>query len=254
MKDLYSFHRNEEDLAEYYKLAQKAYFKIFERCGLLDKTFLTFASGGAFAKYSHEFQTLAKGGEDIIYVCEDCNVAINKEIVSEQKSCPNCENKNLKEEKAIEVGNIFKLGNRFSRDFGFQYDDEQGKKKDVIMGCYGIGPSRVMGTIVEVHNDQKGILWPEEVAPFKVHLINLSKDKTADKVYEDLQTEGIEVLYDDRDIGAGEKFADADLIGCPYRVVVSQKTLEKNCVEVKKRNSEKAELVKTAELVKLCNL
>lgn len=264
MKDLYSFHTSEEDLNEYYKIAQKAYFKIFERCGLLDLTYLTFASGGAFSKYSHEFQTLAENGEDLIYICEDCNIAVNKEIIEEQKTCPNCGNKKLKEEKAIEVGNIFKLGNRFSKDFGFQFKDRDGINKDVIMGCYGMGPSRLMGTIVEVYHDEKGIIWPEEIAPFKIHLIKLSGKgeaqnfasvkNAAEQIYNDLQSRDIDVLYDDReDAGAGEKFADADLIGCPYRVVVSEKTLSKGCMEIKRRDSEKAELVKIEDIVILLN-
>ncbi len=264
MKDLYSFHANEEDLNEYYKVAQKAYFKVFERCGLLDKTYLTFASGGAFSKYSHEFQTVTPAGEDTIYVCDDCNIAINKEIIDEQETCPACNGKKFREERAIEVGNIFKLGVRFSSAFGLQYADKGGQKHDVVMGCYGLGPARMMGTIVEVFHDKKGIIWPEEIAPFRVHLIrlvgkvvethsNVSLRNAADKIYVDLQAKGIEVLYDDRDIGAGEKFADADLIGCPYRIVVSEKTLEKKCVEVKRRNGEKAELVKIDEIVKLLN-
>ncbi len=256
MKDLYSFHTSEEDLNEYYKLAQKAYFKIFERCGLLDLTYLTLASGGAFSKYSHEFQTLAKNGEDLIHICENCNIAINKEIIEEQKVCPTCDNKKLVEEKAIEVGNIFKLGNKFSKDFGFRYTDEDGEKKDVVMGCYGIGPSRIMGTIVEIHNDKNGIIWPDEIAPFKVHLIVLdnrqqttdNKEK-ADALYEKLQEAGVEVLYDDREIGAGEKFADADLIGCPIRVLVSAKTLKKDSVEVKRRDSDEEELVGIRDVV-----
>lgn len=254
MKDLYSFHASEEDLNEYYKIAQKAYFKIFERCGLLDLTYLTFASGGAFSKYSHEFQTLAGNGEDIIYICEDCNIAVNKEIITEQSTCPNCGNKKLKEEKAIEVGNIFKLGNRFSRDFGFGYMDENGEKKDVIMGCYGMGPSRLMGTIVEIHNDARGIIWPEEIAPYKIHLVEVKSKKlevrsAAEKIYNKLQEAEIEVLYDDREIGAGEKFADADLIGCPIRIIVSEKTLAKDCVEVKRRDGEGVELVKMDKVV-----
>ncbi len=256
MKDLYSFHTSEEDLSEYYKLAQKAYFKIFERCGLLDLTYLTFASGGSFSKYSHEFQALSENGEDLIHICDNCNIAVNKEIIEEQKVCPSCGNKKLREEKAIEVGNIFKLSNRFSKDFGFQYTDENGEKKDVIMGCYGMGPSRIMGTIVEARNDDRGIIWPEEIAPFRAHLIVLdSRQETtenrdvADKIYIKLQNEGVEVLYDDREVGAGEKFADADLIGCPIRIVVSEKTLNKNSVEVKRRDSEEAELVGASEVV-----
>ena len=255
MKDLYSFHRDEDDLNEYYKTAQKAYFKIFERCGLLDKTFLTFSSGGAFSKYSHEFQTVSEAGEDTIHICEGCKIAVNEEIIGEQSKCPSCGNQNLRSVKAIEVGNIFKLGTRFSTPFNLAYTDENGNKKDVIMGCYGIGPARVMGTIAEIHHDEKGIIWPEAVAPFVAHLIEVRSKKLevrseAEKLYNELQKAGIEVLYDDReDVSAGEKFADADLIGCPYRVVISEKTLSKGCVEIKKRNSEKEELVNISELV-----
>jgi len=258
MKDLYSFHVSQADLDKYYEGIKAAYFKIFQRCGLGGITYLTYATGGAFSKYSHEFQTLVKTGEDTIHLCEKCRVAINEEIIKEQKECPECGNKKFRKEKAVEVGNIFKLGNRFSRAFGFQYTDEKGKKQDVIMGCYGFGPSRAMGTIVEIHHDKKGIIWPEEVAPFAVHLLKLKNgnknvkiDKAADKVYEDLQKAGVEVLYDDREnVSAGEKFADADLIGCPYRIVVSKKTLEKNAVEAKRRDREKCEIVKTKDIVK----
>jgi len=258
MKDLYSFHTTEEDLNEYYKLAQKAYFNIFERCGLIDRTYLTFASGGAFSKYSHEFQAVCGTGEDTIYICDACNIAVNKEIIEEQKICPGCGNKKLREERAIEVGNIFKLGTRFSKAFNFKFTTEMGEKKDVIMGCFGTGPSRLMGTIAEILNDKKGIIWPEEIAPFKAHLIEVKSKKeevkkAGERIYNDLQIKGIEVLYDDREIGAGEKFADADLIGCPFRIVISEKTLEKDCVEVKRRNSDKAELIKINEIVKLLN-
>ncbi len=258
MKDLYSFHASEEDLNEYYKVAQKAYFKIFERCGLLSLTYLTFASGGAFSKYSHEFQAVVKTGEDTIHICKDCNVAVNKEIINEQKVCPSCGNKKLEEKKAIEIGNIFKLGTRFSKPVGLEFTDENGKKKDVVMGCFGIGPSRLMGTVVEVCHDDKGIIWPEEISPFKAHLLEIKSKKpevksAAEKIYANLENKGIEVLYDDREAGAGEKFADADLIGCPYRIVISEKTLEKDCVEVKKRDSEKTELVKISEIIKFLN-
>ena len=254
MKDLYSFHDSEEDLEKYYGNAQKAYLKIFKRCGLFNKTYLTFAAGGAFAKYSHEFQTLTEAGEDIIYICDDCKIAINQEIIKEQNVCPSCGKDKFRKEKAVEVGNIFKLGTRFSKPFNLQYTDSKGNKKDVIMGCYGLGPSRLMGTIVEVHHDEKGIIWPEEVAPFLVHLISLNQNKEAEKVYDNLQKAGIEVLYDDReDASAGEKFADADLIGCPVRAVVSKKTLAKDSVEVKKRGSEECELMKAGEIVKLLN-
>lgn len=263
MKDMYSFHANEEDLDRFYKEMQKAYFKIFKRCGLLDKTYLTFASGGSFSKYSHEYQTITLAGEDEIYICQDCQIAINKEIADELKNkCPSCESKNLKMEKAIEVGNIFKLATNFSDPFGYQYIDETGKKKPVWMGCYGIGLGRVMGTIAEVCHDDRGIIWPKEVAPFTVHLIQVAaKDAeennkiklTAEKVYKDLRENSIEVIFDDRDegTGAGEKFADADLIGCPIRLVVSERSLDQDSVEVKKRGEEKKELIKIKQVLSL---
>ncbi|KKQ59834.1 MAG: Proline-tRNA ligase [Parcubacteria group bacterium GW2011_GWE2_38_18] len=255
MKDLYSFHETEEDLNEYYKIVQKAYFKIFERCGLLNLTYLTFASGGAFSKYSHEFQTVTEAGEDQIFICEDCQIAINQEIIEEQKGCPNCEREDLKQAKAVEVGNIFKLRTKFSDAFNLNFKDKDGEEKIVEMGCYGIGPSRVMATIVETSHDAKGIIWPEEVAPFKVHLLKIgqmdeSSAKKVESIYKELLEEGIEVLFDDREVSAGEKFISADLIGCPYRLVISEKTLNQNKVEVKKRSEDKLELVSFGSLIK----
>jgi prolyl-tRNA synthetase len=258
MKDMYSFHADQADLDSFYEMAKHAYFKIFERFGLGAITYLTYASGGAFAKYSHEFQTICQAGEDIIYICDNCKVAINKEIIAEQNQCPICGNKEFREDKAIEVGNIFKLASRFSQAFNLKYLDKDGIGKDLVMGCYGLGLSRVMGAIVEVSHDDKGIIWPEEIAPFKVHLILLGKKESweknkaeADKLYEKLTAEGVEVLYDEReDKGPGEKFAEADLIGCPIRLVISDKTLAEDSVEVKKRNSEKSKLMKLDSLVK----
>jgi prolyl-tRNA synthetase len=254
MKDLYSFHIDEKDLDNYYEIVKKSYFNIFGKCGIGDKTFLTFASGGTFSKYSHEFQTLTEAGEDIIYICDKCRVAANKEIIGDLKnSCPECKKQDLRQEKAVEVGNIFKLKTKFSEPFNLDVLDEKGDKKMVIMGCYGIGLQRLMGTIVEINNDEKGIIWPEAVAPFTAHLLVLpAKGEKAEKeikdacekIYNDLTKSGIEVLYDDREnISAGEKFAEADLIGIPYRIVVSEKTMEKGSAEIKRRNSDEAELV-----------
>ncbi len=268
MKDLYSFHTDEKDLNKHYKIVEKAYFKIFERCGLGDLTYLTFASGGAFSKYSHEFQTVSEAGEDKIYLCPKCEVAVNAEIMDEQKVCPQCGKADFEIKKAVEVGNIFKLGNRFSKPFGLNYTDEKGEQRDVIMGCYGIGPGRIMGTIAEVHHDEKGIIWPEEVAPFAIHLLKISAksgsasggknfyniDEISGKLYMDLQKMGVEVLYDDRDVSAGAKFADADLIGIPYRVVVSEKSLAAGGVEVKKRSEEKSRIIKVNELIKILKI
>jgi prolyl-tRNA synthetase len=258
MKDLYSFHADQADLDRFYEIAKQAYFKIFKRLGLGEITYLTYASGGAFSKYSHEFQTLCPAGEDIIYICDNCHVAINREIIAEQTQCPICGNKKFREDKAVEVGNIFKLGDRFSSAVDFKYLDKDGVSKDLAMGCYGIGPSRAMGAVVEVCHDEKGIIWPEEIAPFRVHLILLGKKDSweknkaeADKLYEKLLSQGIEVLYDEReDKGPGEKFAEADLIGCPIRLVVSDKTLAENSVEYKKRNNGEIKMIKIDDSIK----
>jgi len=257
MKDLYSFHRDENDLDKYYEKVKAAYFRIFKRVGLGKLTVLTFASGGTFSKYSHEFQTLSPVGEDKIYLCEKCQVAINQEIIKEQNSCPKCGNKNLKNERAIEVGNIFKLKTKYSSPFNLKYRDEKGEEKEVIMGCYGIGLTRLMGTIVEVYHDDKGIIWPETVAPYKAHLIKLKTNNPQlttfiEKLYHSLQKNNIEILYDDRqEVSAGEKLIEADLIGIPYRLIVSEKTGKK--IEIKKRNEKRIKLVGEKELVKLLN-
>lgn len=245
MKDLYSFHRDEADMDSYYEKVSAAYSKIFSRCGLDAK--IVEATGGTFSKFSHEFQVFTEHGEDDVYVCGKCGKNQNKELVTDLK-CPYCgETREVK--KAIEVGNIFKLKTKYSAPFNFKYSAEDNQEKDVFMGCYGIGPSRVMGAIVEVRHDNGGIIWPESVAPFDIHLVSLAKDEAdkrrADEIYEQLIKSGKEVLYDDRvDISAGAKFADSDLIGIPYRYVVSAKTLEKNSVEIKRRGEEKTDLVK----------
>ena len=257
MKDLYSFHRDTKDLDKYYEKVKKAYLRIFKRCGIGEQTFLTLASGGAFSKYSHEFQTITPYGEDEIYLCLKCKLAVNKEIIEEEKyRCPKCKSKNLEVKKSIEVGNIFKLGERFSRAFNLNFRDKDGKERLVQMGCYGIGVSRLMGTVVEIHHDGKGIIWPEEVTPFLIHLIQIENSKkvkkAAQKIYLNLQRENFEVLYDDREGNtAGEKFADCDLIGIPIRILVSEKTLEKNSVELKEREKKKMKLVKINQLLKL---
>ena len=248
MKDLYSFHADQADLDKYYERVTDAYVRIFDRVGLGEKTYFTFASGGTFAKYSHEFQTLTEAGEDLIYICDHCHMAVNKEIIDEQKTCPKCGNDKLREAKAVEVGNIFKLGTKYSDAFALTYSDQAGEKKPVIMGCFGLGLSRLMGAVVETSHDDKGIIWPEQIAPFRVHLLSLNADKEASELYEELNRAGIEVLFDDRDVSAGEKFADADLIGCPYRVLVSRKTLADGSAEVKRRGEADAKLIKLNEL------
>jgi len=251
MKDLYSFHTSEDDLNDYYEKVKDSYFKIFKRIGIEKETYLTLASGGTFSDYSHEFQTVTDAGEDIVYICPKCKIAVNKEIIKDNPSCPKCGGQLKEKKKSIEVANIFKLKEKYTEPFDFKYTDENGKKKLVTMGCYGIGLPRLMGAIVEISRDNKGIIWPEEVAPFSFHLVYLGEKvrKEADKIYQTLQKTEAEVIYDDReDKNPGEKFADCDLIGIPWRIVISEKTLEKNSVEIKKRNQKKVRLVKIKDL------
>lgn len=255
MKDLYSFHTSTEDLDTYYEGVIKAYRAVFARCGLGDITYLTYASGGVFSKYSHEFQTITPNGEDIIFICEPCKLAINKEIIGEQSTCPGCKSKDLVEKKSIEVGNIFKLMARFSEPFDVKFTDATGKDNIAIMGCYGLGTSRLMGAIVEILHDDKGIMWPAEVAPFDIHLIALAKTDEekakADDLYAALEKQGFKVLFDDRyAMQPGAKFADSDLLGIPTRIVISNKTLAIDSVEVKCRTTGQIEMVKLDDIVK----
>ena len=263
MKDLYSFHADTADLDQYYENVMNAYKKIFDRVGIGEKTHLTFASGGSFSKYSHEFQTLTSAGEDEIYLCKQCAVAINKEIIKDQIVCPECKGGDLKKEKAVEVGNIFKLHTKYSDPFSLTYRSRAGKEQKVYMGCYGIGLNRLIGTIVELSHDTRGIIWPEAVAPFKIHLIRLGDSATimklGEKVYADFSGESREddrqgsyaaVLYDDRnDASSGEKLIDADLIGIPWRAVLSEKT--KGKIELKRRNENETKLVDAKELMRI---
>ncbi len=240
MKDLYSFSRGEKEHEQFYKKAIEAYKKIFAQMGIGEKTYLTFASGGSFSKYSHEFQTITDAGEDTIHLCKKCSVAVNQEIIADKSDCPECGNKNLTKETSVEVGNIFPLGTNYAQVLDLSYLDEKGEKRLVFMGSYGIGLGRLMGAIVELLADDRGIIWPESVAPFQVHLVWVPSGEgrakaEADAFYEKLRMAGVEVLYDDRDLRAGEKFADADLIGIPTRVVVSEKTIAQGKLEVKNR-------------------
>jgi prolyl-tRNA synthetase len=260
MKDMYSFHRDEADFLPYYEQMKKAYARVFERAGIGATTYLTFASGGSFSKYSHEFQTLTTAGEDTIFVCDKCRIALNKEIIEDQNNaCPECSNKDLRMETSVEVGNIFDLKTRFSAPFNLTYKDEEGKDQPVVMGCYGIGLGRVLGTVVEVLGDDKGLVWPSAIAPFSVHLIELgSKDddtvrKEAQKLYDELTQDGVEVLWDDRDLRPGEKFAESDLIGIPLRVVVSKKTIEGGKFEMKSRATGEVSMVDRTELFNIPN-
>ncbi len=250
MKDLYSFNIDDSSHSEFYEKAKQAYIRIFDRCGIGGHTYVTFASGGSFSKYSHEFQALTEAGEDTIYVHEAKRLAINKEVLNDEVLADlGILRSDLSEKKAVEVGNIFSLGTKFSGALGLNYKDQDGTNKPVIMGCYGIGPARLMGTVVEIWSDEKGLVWPENIAPFKIHLIALFNENgevkaKADQLYADLKAKNIEVLYDDRDCGAGEKFGDSDLIGIPVRYVISEKTLKENSIEIKDRKTGKVEMQK----------
>lgn len=255
MKDMYSFHTSQEDFDKFYQEAKQAYLRVFKRLGLTAK--VTEASGGAFTtKISYEFMVLTEAGEDDILYCEQCDFCVNTEIakVKEGDECPRNKDGKLKQARACEVGNVFDLGQKYGKDFDLGYVDEDDQKQYPIMGCYGIGISRVMGVIVEKYNDERGIVWPESVAPAKAYLVRLGTDevvvKAADKLYEELNKAGIETLYDDRDESAGTKFADADLIGCPVRLTVSKKTLEQNTVECKRRTESEVKMLKRDEVLK----
>jgi len=247
MKDLYSFSAGEESHNEFYEKSKESYKNIFNELGIGDKTYLTFASGGSFSDFSHEFQTETESGEDTIYLDEKKGIAVNKEVYTDEVLKDLELNKDdLVEKKTVEVGNIFTLGTKFSEPLGLVFDDEEGKKKPVFMGSYGIGVGRLMGVIADILSDEKGLVWSKNVSPFEVHLITLDTDgpvkEKADEIYEKLKGEGIEVLYDDRDKKPGEKFGDADLIGIPKQIIVGKKSLEEGKVEVKDRKNGEVEM------------
>ncbi len=254
-KAMYSFSKDENEHNDFYEKSKIAYSNIFKRAGIGHITYITFASGGSFSKFSHEFQTITSVGEDTIYLDESTGLAINKEVLNDEVlESLNIKRENLVEQKAVEVGNIFSLGTKFSEPFDLKYKNENGEEKLVIMGSYGIGLSRLMGTIVEALSDDKGIIWPETVAPFKVHLLALGDSEKvkeeAKKMYLEFDKKNIEVLFDDRvEMSAGEKFADADLLGMPYRVVVSERSMKEGGFEIKKRNEEKGKVVSQDELL-----
>ncbi|MBU1291920.1 proline--tRNA ligase [Patescibacteria group bacterium] len=248
MKDLYSFDSSEKDSIAFYEKVKITYLNIFKRTGL-DVVAVEANSGTIGGDLSHEFILFAETGEDKIFFCSKCGFGANFEKVGDIKDCPECKGV-LEEKNGIEVGHIFHLGIKYSQAMKAEFVDKNSKRKPIVMGCYGIGLGRLLAAIVEASHDEQGIIWPESVAPFKVHLINLMNNKKeADGIYKKMIENKIEVLYDDRDKTPGEKFAEADLIGIPYRIVVSQKTLDKDSVEIKKRNSDKLELVKIDKIV-----
>lgn len=243
MKDMYSFAADEASHVAYYESTKPAYMNVFKRLGIGDDTFVTFAAGGAFTKFSHEFQTICEAGEDVVYINREKGIAINEEVLNDEtlKSL-GVKREELEKVSTAEVGNIFNFGQQKATDLGLAVKDSEGKEMPVWMGSYGIGVTRLMGVIVEKFSDEKGIVWPKSIAPFQAHLVSLANGNAdvraeADKLYDLLQDSGIEVLYDDRDTRAGEKFADAELIGIPTRLVVSEKTVAEGGVEVTDRKS-----------------
>jgi prolyl-tRNA synthetase len=249
MKDMYSYASSDEMHQKFYDATIEAYHRVFARAGLGDRTFTTFASGGAFTQFSHEFQTIAEVGEDTIYVSKDKKLAVNKEVLTDDVLAQlGLSRDELEEVAAVEVGNIFSFGGMKSEQLGLYFKDETGASKPVVLGSYGIGITRLMGVVVEIFADDKGLVWPTELAPFAVHLVSVTSGneqvtKEADRLYDQLREAGIEVLYDDRDTRAGEKFADSDLLGIPLRLVVSEKTMAEGAVEVVERASGSSKLV-----------
>ncbi len=256
MKDMYSFARTEEEHTKIYEEVAEAYTRVYKRLGIGHITYRTYADGGIFTKkFSDEFQTISGIGEDTIYVDEEKNIAVNKEIYTDENlEKLGLDKSKLVEKRAIEVGNIFPLESKYTDALGVQFTDENGEKKSIISGCYGIGVSRTMGVLAEIFSDDRGLIWPESVAPFRVHVLALGESeevvKAAGDLYAALSAAGVETLYDDRaGVSAGEKFADADLLGMPYRVVVSARSLKDGGVEVKKRTEEKGRIMPAAELL-----
>ena len=254
MKDIYSFSADEESHTAYYESTKPAYMRVFERLGINEDTFITFAAGGAFTKFSHEFQTICEAGEDITYINKERGVAINEEVMTDETLASlNITKDELTKTKTAEVGNIFNFGQQKAEDLGLTIKDKSGENIPVFMGSYGIGITRLMGVLVEKFADEKGIVWPESVAPFKVHLVGLNNNDSevkdfTDGIYLSLKERGVEVLYDDRDLRAGEKFADSDLLGIPFRVVVSRKTKEEGKFEVITRSTGETRYLTEEEL------
>ena len=251
MKDMYSIHASKEDLEAYYQAVIEAYKRCYHRFGLGDDTYVTFASGGAFTKFSHEFQTLCAAGEDYIYLHRGRDLAINEEVVDEAVRELGIDKSELERVKTAEVGNIFNFGTQKSEEMGLVFTGEDGRQHHAYMGSYGIGITRVMGVIVEKLADDKGLVWPEEIAPARVHLVQIGKESVAaaDKLYDTLQQAGITVLYDDRTVRPGEKFADAELLGMPTRVTVSDRLLEAEEWEVVDRQTGKQQRLTTSQLL-----
>lgn len=256
MKDLYSLHATQADMDQYYDQVIEAYKRCYERFGLGDSTFVTFASGGSFTKFSHEFQTICDAGEDILYVNDDQTVAVNEEVLDEAAAELGVDKSSLKPVKSAEVGNIFKFGTEKSEKMNIFFTDSDGTQKPVYLASYGIGITRVMGVIVEKFADDKGIVWPENVAPAKVYLVRIGGEAAiehADQLYADLTDAGVQVIYDDRDERPGAKFADAELMGIPHRVTVSDRLIETGEYEYTNRSTGETQLLTRDELLARIN-
>lgn len=251
MKDMYSFHATREDLDAYYEKAIEAYKRVYDRLGIGGDTYVTFASGGAFTKFSHEFQTVCEAGEDIIYLHREKNIAINEEVIDDAVAELGIARDELEQVKTAETGNIFNFGTQKTDEMGLYYTGEDGNKHSLYIGSYGIGVTRAMGVIAEKTSDDKGLVWPEAIAPYKVYLVSIGDQGVveADKLYEELTAKGIEVLYDDRNERPGAKFADAELIGLPYRVTVSDRLIAEEKYELTMRASGETRLLTRAELL-----
>ncbi len=255
MKDMYSLHTSAEDLQKFYDQMIQVYQKIFDRLGIGQDTFVTFASGGAFTKFSHEFQTVCEAGEDYLYIDREKNIGINEEVLEEAIQELKLDRNKLEKVKSAEVGNIFNFGADKARDMKFEFVTEKGESQPVYLGSYGIGITRLLGVITEKFSDEQGLVFPENIAPFKLHLVSLGNDEKvlseAEKIYNDLQDKNIEVLWDDRRLRAGEKFADSDLLGIPWRVIVSNKTLETGKLELKHRQTGATQNTSFEDLLKI---
>lgn len=250
MKDMYSFHATKEDLDNYYNETIEAYKRVYDRLGIGEDTYVTFASGGAFTKFSHEFQTICDAGEDVIYLHREKNIAVNEEVIEDAVKELGISRDELEQVKTAEVGNIFNFGTQKTDEMDLYYVDNEGKQQSLYIGSYGIGVTRVMGVIAEKMSDDKGLVWPDNVAPFRVYLATIGDvAESADALYKELTDKGIDVLYDDRDARPGEKFADAELMGIPHRIVLSPKLLEQGSFEYKSRTSDTVELLTKADLL-----
>ena len=254
MKDMYSFNQDSESHEKFYQACIEAYKIIFDRLGIGSDTYVTLAAGGAFTEFSHEFQTICEAGEDIVYLHRDKNIAVNEEVANNEALAKlGIKREDLEKVKTAEVGNIFNFGTQKSEDTDFKFTAESGKQEFVYLGSYGIGITRVMGVLVEKFADERGIVWPKGVAPFSVYLAAIGESEevknAANSIYDDLTKAGVEIFYDDRDVRPGEKFADADLIGIPIRLVVSEKTLAGEEVEFKKRTDSNIEMVKLVDII-----